>query len=1565
MSSNKEQIMRGDGNLDDEQNPELLNKLGLLYEMNRVTHVKTKSHNHPLLNQGGLQPQTTVKSSQINNKPVLNTQQNLQQKIATTISPSSTLSDKGIGSSVGSIDAEFRAPPSAFPAHLVRTDQMRRGKTGSLDSRTQVEYHQQVMNFHNHTRSNSDVILGNFNGGHMRSNLLEQSRGPMWNQDPRRYGNHYEMMTSLQRPQHYQQHGRRYHQTQKYITPHYSNGVETIDKTLNHQKKLPDLCSKSFSGNFPCSVPHQSHVPFYQRQSSTQSVTPSLNSIYQSQNDSQLMPPPSIMHQNQSIGARGRVNSDSSLATINGQQPGYKNASENGEDTKYNTTRSTEEPPSYVDHLNNQQIPVVKFPGDGVSGYEMWNQYGEYMPEARSASPSINGDNQSTIDRRAGVARCSTRSNPGERRKYTSHNQLTQSLLSNQLEFDLPLAVTSEKRFIGREWLFKKIQNSFTAQSKDYKLAVVLGKTGHGKTALIRHLVSYSYHGDRSNKIKIAGELNNIMSGRGIIPSHIRLPGSSHSSRTVSPVANGNGSQVSSRSGSQKSSSEDSYCKKLGSQLVAYHFCDSHVNKTCYVPEFVASVASQLTRVPQLTSFRQMIMSSEKLLGYIGIRNCIINPSNAWMKGIVEPLTKLYEEHKLPMTPLIIAIDALDESLLHKPDHGYSIFSFIQQHIEKLPSFIKIIVTMRAREEERVNTMKNIVKISIDLSQKAMESPVTPNPISNIDQASSLTNGLSTEEEFIRSDMVAYLKFRILNSPELQSMIKNVKGNDVENKLITHLCKLCGGCMLYLRMVTDEMVSSSISPKSCNFTVSIPVDLHEVYSLIFNRRFVTMRDYEESVYDIISVCMAALYPLTDEQLFETINTGRDPGEQISWVEYKERIEGLLSNTVVQTAPNKGRTFFHHSVKEWLSGQLVVSEHGQLIVMTTNKYIVDERRGHMLLAVHLNRSHAGRMDKKKTLELAHHVLKADMFRQVAKQSGVSSSENNVRFMNESCANVTEALLSARNLFYPSIKINKLLLRCGAEVNKTTTVFNKATPLSIACHTGNIELSKLMLIFNADVNKCNTAGLSPLFFASINGNKNLVELILQHKPDVNKMDTRGFTALLHSISHNKIEIAHILLHCSLYTNEAQRTTATQRALVAACMTGCLQLVNLIMTSEVLSCNVDQVDPINGETPLTAASGTGNYECCEVLIKNYVASVQEKNRSGSTPLFKAVENGHYAIVELLFNCDSNMIEDRDPSKMTPLILAARQGHQDVVEMLLTRGANMSAVDEEGLSALNWSVLQGHEQCVRSLLDHGAEVDQINNVNGRTSLEMAAFRGDLQIVNMLLSRNADVNNQDINGMTSLDRAIGKNHIDVVTSLLKEGAIIRPTSWAMAKNKVEILALLLEKQLSEAVELYKSSKFKLSSNKYESTLKQVGEPATHDQVVQGHQVASQFNETVAQLLLGLSRCQRKHSLLKEAEFTATRCLQLKRNWYEALYARARVLREMQKPALALKDAQQAAKTAPIHNMREIQRLVDRLNQEVGKEQSSKSDHNSKTYVPGRPASVAKKPYVVPSVTDL
>ena len=83
----------------------------------------------------------------------------------------------------------------------------------------------------------------------MTSNLLEQSRGHMWIQDPRRYSNQYDMMTSLQRPQHYQQHGRRHNHTQKYMTPHYSgarmysNGTEMTDKNLNHHKKLPELCS--------------------------------------------------------------------------------------------------------------------------------------------------------------------------------------------------------------------------------------------------------------------------------------------------------------------------------------------------------------------------------------------------------------------------------------------------------------------------------------------------------------------------------------------------------------------------------------------------------------------------------------------------------------------------------------------------------------------------------------------------------------------------------------------------------------------------------------------------------------------------------------------------------------------------------------------------------------------------------------------------------------------------------------------------------------------------------------------------------------------------------------------------------------------------------------------------------------------------------------------------------------------------------------------------------------------------------------------------------------------------
>ena len=76
-------------------------------------------------------------------------------------------------------------------------------------------------------------------------------------------------------------------------------------------------------------------------------------------------------------------------------------------------------------------------------------------------------------------------------------------------------------------------------------------------------------------------------------------------------------------------------------QVVAYHFCQSENNTTCYVPEFLHSIAAQFCQVPQLTAYRDLLVREPHLQNLLSIRNCIQNPSLALTKGIIEPLVML------------------------------------------------------------------------------------------------------------------------------------------------------------------------------------------------------------------------------------------------------------------------------------------------------------------------------------------------------------------------------------------------------------------------------------------------------------------------------------------------------------------------------------------------------------------------------------------------------------------------------------------------------------------------------------------------------------------------------------------------------------------------------------------------------------------------------------------------------------------------------------------------------------------------------------------------------------
>ena len=74
-----------------------------------------------------------------------------------------------------------------------------------------------------------------------------------------------------------------------------------------------------------------------------------------------------------------------------------------------------------------------------------------------------------------------------------------------------------------------------------------------------------------------------------------------------------------------------------------------------------------------------------------------------------------------------------------------------------------------------------------------------------------------------------------------------------------------------------------------------------------------------------------------------------------------------------------------------------------------------------------------------------------------------------------------------------------------------------------------------------------------------------------------------------------------------------------------------------------------------------------------------------------------------------------------------------------------------------------------IRVLVKYGIDVN-CADFDGRTALHLASSQGNLRVVELLLSMEADVNKQDRWGHTPLDESVGKGHDLVAAALFARG---------------------------------------------------------------------------------------------------------------------------------------------------------------------------------------------------
>lgn len=87
-----------------------------------------------------------------------------------------------------------------------------------------------------------------------------------------------------------------------------------------------------------------------------------------------------------------------------------------------------------------------------------------------------------------------------------------------------------------------------------------------------------------------------------------------------------------------------------------------------------------------------------------------------------------------------------------------------------------------------------------------------------------------------------------------------------------------------------------------------------------------------------------------------------------------------------------------------------------------------------------------------------------------------------------------------------------------------------------------------------------------------------------------------------------------------------------------------------------------------------------------------------------------------------------------------------------------------------VHWAALSGNIEVVTLLLDNGAEIDAVD-AQGLTALHWAAWQGQPEVARLLVGRGASVDLVSVAGNTALDRAITDGHQDVAEYLTSIGA--------------------------------------------------------------------------------------------------------------------------------------------------------------------------------------------------
>lgn len=355
-------------------------------------------------------------------------------------------------------------------------------------------------------------------------------------------------------------------------------------------------------------------------------------------------------------------------------------------------------------------------------------------------------------------------------------------------------------------------------------------------------------------------------------------------------------------------------------------------------------------------------------------------------------------------------------------------------------------------------------------------------------------------------------------------------------------------------------------------------------------------------------------------------------------------------------------------------------------------------------------------------------------------------------------VTALMLAAQNGHSYTAKV---LLNGGADLNRE----DKIGMNSICLATQNAHEDVVSLLISYGARVVTSKKLSALHISANLGNVDIIKLLLNYNTEIDAPDGNGYTPLHYATQSYNIAAILTLLDRGANVNALSNNETS--ALDMACQNGKEDLANIFVLHK---SNLNRCNGMNGMSPLHAAIVNGLGLTVSLLLKNG-ADPNLSDNNNVKPLYIAVKYAHENIVRYLLNAGATP-NWTDENGISALHIASAAGFYNIASLLLISGADVDAKDHYYVTPIHRACIKEHSNIVELLISYGANVNALTT-NGISPIHFVSNKPGCKAAEMLLDADAKVDLHDGFDKISTKYLARKLFLDQKLNIIEESFLV------------------------------------------------------------------------------------------------------------------------------------------------------------------------------------------------